>query len=46
MVELQANTAGISGVVGFSVLGYNYLVVTREEDPEDVVREHVVVFVA
>jgi hypothetical protein len=33
MVELQAKTAGISGVVGFSVLGYNYLTESFRSPP-------------
>jgi hypothetical protein len=39
MVEQQANTAGISGVVGFSVLGYNYSLTVSLRPPPQQKRE-------
>jgi hypothetical protein len=40
MGELQANTAGISGVVGFSVLGYNYSLTVSFRSPPQQKREN------
>jgi hypothetical protein len=40
MVEQQPNTAGIFGVVGFSVLGYNYSLTVSFRSPPQQKREN------